>query len=75
MFMLAKTTTYCVMHFVVAFGVAYAVTGDFAVATAISLIEPVVQTFFYFFHELAWQNKLRKEIPLPVHAHRLPYSR
>lgn len=69
MFMLAKTTTYCIMHFAVAFGVAYAITGDFAVATAISLIEPIVQTFFYFFHELAWQGRFQKAFPVRAHAH------
>ncbi len=56
---LLKTTTYCCMHFAVALFVAYAVTRNWQVATTISVIEPLVQTFFFFWHELAWQGKLR----------------
>jgi uncharacterized membrane protein len=52
--MVKKTMTYSVMHLVVAFLVAWAVSGNLAVATAISLIEPMVQTVFYTLHEKLW---------------------
>jgi uncharacterized membrane protein len=51
----AKTATYSATHFVVAAGVAYALTGDWRVALAISLVEPLVQTAAYALHEKAWE--------------------
>ena len=56
---LKKTMTYSIMHVTVAFLVAYAISGNFAVAAAISLIEPMVQTVCYFFHERAWNRHLK----------------
>jgi uncharacterized membrane protein len=51
-----KTITYSVMHFAIAFTVAYLISGDLRMAMAISLIEPAVQTVAYFFHEKAWKK-------------------
>lgn len=51
-----KTFTYSIMHFVVAFLVSFMLTGDIAIAGAIALVEPSVQTFAYFLHEKAWSN-------------------
>ncbi len=56
--MFAKTATYALMHIVVAAAVAYAITGSWAAAIAISLVEPLVQTVAYFFHERAWSRFL-----------------
>lgn len=53
---IAKTGTYGVVHITVAFLVAYALTGDVYAAMSISLIEPVVQMFTFFFHEKAWNH-------------------
>lgn len=53
----AKTTTYGLMHLVVAVAVAYALTGSWAQALAIGLIEPVVQTFAFALHERAWARR------------------
>ena len=52
-----KTATYSVMHVCVAVTVAYLLTGQLAAALAIGLIEPLVQTFAYHFHEAAWAKK------------------
>lgn len=60
--MVAKTATYSLMHLVVAFIVAYAVSGDLKIAIGISLIEPVVQTGFYWIHEKLWLKR-RRTIP------------
>lgn len=49
-----KTLTYGAMHFCIAFGVSYSLTGSFTVAGAIAMVEPAVQTVAYFFHEKAW---------------------
>lgn len=65
MITLYKTGTYSIMHMVVAFMVAFFVTGNWQAALAISLIEPTVQTICYYFHERAW-NKL-EESKLTTH--------
>lgn len=51
---LIKTLTFAVLHFSVAFGVSYLITGSAPLATAIALIEPACNTVAYFFHERAW---------------------
>lgn len=52
----AKTGTYFVMHLGVAIAVAFAITGDWRAALAIGMLEPLVQTFAYYFHEKAWRG-------------------
>lgn len=49
-----KTLTYAIMHLTVAIAVAFAVTQDWRAALAVGLIEPLVQTVAYNFHERAW---------------------
>lgn len=51
-----KTSTYMVMHFVVAVGVAFALTRDWRIAIGIGLIEPLVQTVAYAVHERVWER-------------------
>ncbi len=53
---IAKTATYSATHFIVAAAVAYALTGDWKIALAISLVEPLVQTAAYAAHEKAWDR-------------------
>ena len=53
---LAKTGTFAIVHFSVAFGVAYALTGSAPIASAIALIEPACNTVAYFLHERAWRS-------------------
>ncbi len=53
---LMKTLSFAALHFSVAFGVAYALTGSVAVATGIGLIEPMVNTVAFFFHERLWRR-------------------
>lgn len=50
-----KTGSYYVTHITVAATVAYAVTGDLVASLTLSLLEPTVQAFVYFFHEKLWQ--------------------
>lgn len=58
---LKKTGSYYVMHILVAAAVAYAVTGNLLMSLTLSLLEPTVQAFAFFFHEKAWQRiALRK---------------
>jgi uncharacterized membrane protein len=53
---LKKTASYYVVHITVAACVAYAVTGDLIMAFTLSLLEPTVQAFAFFFHEKAWER-------------------
>ncbi|HCX69060.1 DUF2061 domain-containing protein [Parvibaculum sp.] len=53
---LVKTMTYAALHFSVGFGVTYALTGEFAIAAGVALIEPAVNTVVFFFHEKAWAH-------------------
>lgn len=54
-----KTLTFAVMHFSVAFAVAYSLTGDIVVGGAVALIEPLVNTVGYAIHEHIW-TRLRQ---------------
>lgn len=54
---LKKTASYYVMHIAVAAAVAYAVTGNLLMAVTLSLLEPTVQAFAFFFHEKAWERR------------------
>ena len=58
--MLMKTGSYYVVHIGVAAMVAYAVTGNFWASLTLSLLEPSVQAVAFFFHEKAWDRKLRR---------------
>ncbi|QDL55718.1 DUF2061 domain-containing protein [Rhodoferax aquaticus] len=53
---LKKTASYYVVHITVAALVAYAVTGNLLVSLTLSLLEPTVQAFAFFFHEKAWER-------------------
>lgn len=55
---MTKTITFAICHFTVAFSVAYLLTGSFGVASLLALVEPMVNTVAYYFHEKAW-DKLR----------------
>ncbi|NKN32206.1 DUF2061 domain-containing protein [Marichromatium bheemlicum] len=51
-----KTLTFGTVHMTVAFTVAYVMTGSWVVGGAIALVEPVINTVAYFFHELVWER-------------------
>ena len=53
---LAKTATFALLHFSVAFTVAYLLTGSLGIASAIALIEPAANTVAYLLHERAWSR-------------------
>ncbi len=65
---LKKTATYYVLHVMVAALVAFAVTGNFWLALTLSLLEPAVQAFAFFFHEKAWQRWGRQGPASPATA-------
>jgi uncharacterized membrane protein len=56
---LAKTLTYLAVHLTVAFTVGYVLTGSVAIAGGFALIEPCLNAVAFFFHEKAWNGRLR----------------
>jgi uncharacterized membrane protein len=52
-----KTLTFAVMHFCVAFTVAYTLTGDLLVGGLVAIVEPAINTVAFYFHEMAWNMK------------------
>lgn len=65
---LAKTLSYALVHFTVAFGVVYLLTGSVPIATGVALLEPLANTVAYFFHERAWNflGRRREEPAAPA---------
>ncbi|NDV90015.1 DUF2061 domain-containing protein [Alteromonas sp. 345S023] len=62
-----KTITFAVMHFSVAFTVAYLLTGSLVVGGAVALVEPAINTVAFYFHELIWKKlEARKENEAPT---------
>lgn len=59
MLIFAKTASYSLMHLSVAVTVAYVLTHDWHIALTIGLIEPMVQTVAYHFHERLWEGRLK----------------
>lgn len=56
-----KTITFAIIHFTVAFIVAYLLTGDIIIGSLITMIEPMVNTVAFYFHEQVWsKNKTIK---------------
>ena len=49
-----KTMTFALMHFTVAFTVAYLLTGSVMVGGVIALVEPAVNTVAFYYHEKLW---------------------
>ena len=56
MFALLKTFTYSIMHICVATALAFIISGSWAVALSIGLLEPLVQTVFFYWHERIWER-------------------
>jgi uncharacterized membrane protein len=59
---MTKTISFAIMHFSVAFGVTYALTGDILIGSAVALVEPAVNTVGYYVHERVWE-RLRRDRP------------
>jgi uncharacterized membrane protein len=51
-----KTLTFAILHFTVAFTVAYLLTGSVLVGGAIALVEPAVNTVGFYLHEQVWKK-------------------
>jgi len=53
---LLKTCTFAVLHFSIAFGVAYLLTGSLLTGGLIALVEPACNTVAFYFHERIWSR-------------------
>ena len=54
---MAKSAAFGVMHLGIAFGVGYALTGSVAIARAITLVEPLVNTVAHYFFDRWWESR------------------
>ncbi|MFN3416743.1 MAG: DUF2061 domain-containing protein [Caldimonas sp.] len=57
-----KTVSFGVLHLAVAFGVGYALTGNVAIAGAISLLEPLANTVAFYFFDRYWGHPLWRQL-------------
>lgn len=66
-----KTLTFTLMHFCIAFGVTYALTGSVAASGLVAAIEPLCNSVGFYVHERVWQrieNGPRTQVTRPAHA-------
>lgn len=70
-----KTLTFTLMHFCIAFGVTFALTGSVAASGLVAAIEPLCNSVGFYFHEKIWSKvESRKQrnstpaAPIPRHA-------
>ena len=64
-----KTITFAVMHFSVAFTVAWLLTGSLVIGGLIALVEPAVNTVAYAIHEKLWEKVVRfDKHEAPIHT-------
>lgn len=57
-----KTVTFALVHFGVAFGVAYAITGSVALGGLLAIVEPLCNTAAFYVHERLWSWYQRSAI-------------
>ncbi|MFU8764646.1 MAG: DUF2061 domain-containing protein [Haliea sp.] len=53
---MAKTASFAIMHFVIAFLVAWLLTGSVWIGGTVALVEPAVNTVAFFFHDRFWRR-------------------
>lgn len=59
---MTKTISFAVMHFSIAFTVAYLLTGSVLVGGMLAVVEPAVNTLAFYFHEKLWNRKTSKAL-------------
>lgn len=53
---MAKTAAFGVLHLGIAFTVAYALTGDLAISSALILVEPLCNMVAHYFFDKYWDH-------------------
>ena len=56
-----KTITFAILHFTVAFTVAYLLTGSLLIGGAMALVEPLINTVAFYLHKTWWTWKTSKQ--------------
>lgn len=51
-----KTLSFAVLHFSIAFTVAYLLTGSFLIGGIMALVEPAINTVAFYFHDKVWKR-------------------
>jgi uncharacterized membrane protein len=64
----AKTVTFAFIHFAVAFGIGYLLTGSVGIASALALVEPMANSVAFYFHEKLWQKFSHPKVAMPKAA-------
>ncbi|NDY92715.1 DUF2061 domain-containing protein [Ideonella livida] len=54
---MAKSAAFGVVHLGTSFGVGYALTGNLAIAGAITLVEPLCNTVAHYFFDRWWERR------------------
>jgi len=65
---LKKALGFSVVHFMVGLAVAFALTGQVAVALSVALVEPAINAVILFFHA-RWEEKSRLSHGFDMMAH------
>lgn len=63
-----KTLSFAAVHFTVAFGVGYLMTGSLLIGGTMAMIEPAINTVAFYIHEKVW-NRVQHPItadPNPI---------
>ncbi|CAM4039672.1 DUF2061 domain-containing protein [Shewanella aquimarina] len=61
---MAKTITFAILHFGVAFGITYLLTGSIVIGGVVALIEPAINTIVFYLHDKVWQRIEKRSRPL-----------
>lgn len=67
---MAKTFTFAILHFSVAFTITYLLTGSLVIGGAVALIEPAINTVVFYFHDKVWRRiENRRAMPLGLSSY------
>lgn len=69
-----KTISFAMLHFSVAFSIAYLFTGSILVGGLMALVEPACNTVVFYFHERAWQRHQHGTVPTEPDEHEWAYA-
>ena len=65
---MTKSAVFGVMHVVIAFSVGYTFTSSFAIAGAMTLVEPLVNTVAHYFFDRWWEARGQRRAAAGVPA-------
>lgn len=63
---MAKTISFAIVHFSVAFTVGYLLTGSILFGSVMAMVEPAINTVAFHFHEKIWNRLQQKTSKTPV---------